>query len=349
MTLTSVRPKLVSVGEATKLPRIVSLFSGAGGLDYGFSQAGFNIAAAFDSSAAAIDTHRHNFSDSSSFVTDLAELGGDGVYKLLKPLLDTGTAIGVIGGPPCQGFSRANTSSRADDPRNLLAEKYLEIVKKLNRHFPVQFVVLENVLGIRDSKHLATYRRLVETLKAMKFDTYEHELCALDFGVPQLRRRVVVVAVRPGRARTDLQIINRPGKTSVREAIGKLPPPTFFRRRLKDDDISYHPNHWTMRPLSKKFRQSPEEWTRGTRSFRLLSWDKPSPTVAYGHREIHIHPSATRRLSIHEAMLIQGFPGSFVLKGTFSDQVEQVSNAVPPPLAKAIAEAVARSLASRRS
>jgi DNA (cytosine-5)-methyltransferase 1 len=76
------------------------------------------------------------------------------------------------------------------------------------------------------------------------------------------------------------------------------------------------------------------------RSFKRLSWSDASPTIAFGNREIHIHPTGTRRLSIYEAMLLQGFPASFVLEGNLSEQVEQVSNAVPPPLAKSVAAAI---------
>ena len=110
--------------------------------------------------------------------------------------------------------------------------------------------------------------------------------------------------------------------------------------------IPHHENHWTMRPLSKRFSR-PGGADRAGRSFRRLEWDKPSPTVAYGHREIHVHPDGCRRLSIFEAMLLQGFPEDFVLEGTLSSQVEQVSNAVPPPLARALAKAI--KAAMRRS
>ena len=71
-----------------------------------------------------------------------------------------------------------------------------------------------------------------------------------------------------------------------------------------------------------------------------LSWDKPSRTVAYGNREIHVHPSGLRRISIYEAMLLQGFPENFELKGNFSEQVTQISNAVPPPVSLAIAKSI---------
>ena len=98
-----------------------------------------------------------------------------------------------------------------------------------------------------------------------------------------------------------------------------------------------------MRPKSPRF-YNPEIEARVGRSFRRLNWDTASPTIAFGHREIHVHPSGIRRLSIYEAMLLQGFPEAFVLEGNLSEQVEQVSNAVPPPLARSIALAVTRAL-----
>jgi DNA (cytosine-5)-methyltransferase 1 len=92
-----------------------------------------------------------------------------------------------------------------------------------------------------------------------------------------------------------------------------------------------------MVPRSRKFG---ENTAVGGRSFRRLSWDDKSPTVAYGHREIHVHPNGKRRLSIYEAILLQGFPKKYWITGNLSQQVEQVSNVVPPPVAKAIAKAI---------
>ena len=102
------------------LPKIVSLFSGAGGLDLGFHEAGFPVVFAVDSSAAAIKTHKRNFPATTSIAADLVGLGPGGVLNYLGNLLMAGEPIGVIGGPPCQGFSRANTGSVAKDPRNKL-------------------------------------------------------------------------------------------------------------------------------------------------------------------------------------------------------------------------------------
>jgi DNA (cytosine-5)-methyltransferase 1 len=330
----------------TGLPFIVSLFSGAGGLDWGFHKRGFKIALAVDKSEAAIRTHRKNFSNARSICVDLAEIGPHGICELLSQQLPDGTPIGVIGGPPCQGFSRANSDSKPDDPRNKLISLYLQIVAALRVRYNVEFVVFENVLGIKDKKHSAAYASLVNGLKSLNMLPDERELCALDFGVPQVRKRVIIAAMRKDKGYSNVEPKKRNGSSSLREAIGDLPEPAFFERSLSPDQIPTHPNHWTMRPRSVRFTKSPDLWRSG-RSFRRTYWDKPSPTVAFGHREIHIHPNCKRRLSIYEAMLLQGFPATYVLEGNLSEQVEQVSNAVPPPVACSIASAVRRALEGR--
>ena len=327
------------------MPRIVSLFSGAGGLDLGFHQAGFEVAFAVDRMSAAIETHRHNFPDTDSIAADLVTLTPSGVLKHLASVLKDGEAIGVIGGPPCQGFSRANVKSVADDPRNMLPLLYLEIVEGLQKRYDVQFVLFENVMGIRDSKHSLTFRGILSRFEDLGFKPNVAEHSALNFGVPQSRNRVVISGFKDATAGASFapKHVSSAGLT-VRSAIENLPEPTLFRRGLQPSQIVHHENHWTMRPLSKRFSAPDAVGPQPTRSFRRLAWDKPSPTVAYGHREIHVHPNGKRRLSIFEAMLLQGFPTSFVLKGTLSEQVEQISNAVPPPLARSIAAAIVSAL-----
>jgi DNA (cytosine-5)-methyltransferase 1 len=328
------------------LPPIVSLFCGAGGFDLGFLNAGFSIALALDKSAAAIRTYTRNF-DSPGHCADLRELGPIGVVHLLKGLLAPGSSVGIIGGPPCQGFSRANASSHPNDHRNELVGLYLDIVREIKKQFRIEFLVFENVLGIQDAKHSLLYERFLDDIARLKFKAKTMRLCALDFGVPQKRNRVVVAALANDSEYAEIEVVPFVGTKTVREAIGDLAPPLFFSRKLTPDTIPVHPNHWTMRPVSGRFSLAPELWRSG-RSFRRTFWDKPSPTIAFGHREIHVHPSCTRRLSIFEALLLQGFPKEFVLEGTFSDQVEQVSNAVPPPVALAIAHAVRHSMMNIR-
>lgn len=326
-----------------KLPKIVSLFSGAGGLDWGFHYHGFEIPLAIDVSVAAVKTHKKNFKATHSVVADLIQLGPRGVLAQVTEQIPRGERIGIIGGPPCQGFSRANINSHTDDPRNKLPALYLDIVETLKQHYVVEFVVFENVLGIRDKKHSTTYREIINRLGKLNFTVTEKELCALDFGVPQNRHRIILSAMRAGQGYSIVKPNKRRGLSTVRETIGELTEPIFFQRNLDPLCFPLHPNHWTMRPKSLRFKK-PKSIHSGGRSFRKLVWDEPSPTIAFGHREIHIHPNGNRRLSIYEAMLLQGFPKSFVLEGNLSEQVEQVSNAVPPPLASSIAAAVKRAM-----
>lgn len=328
------------------LPKIISLFSGAGGLDLGFKEAGFTISVAFDSADAAVRTHRRNFPRTKAIVADLSQLKSLGVLEQVKAKIPAGERIGVIGGPPCQGFSRANTGSQTDDPRNKLPTLYLDIVRELQCTYMVEFLVFENVLGIRDKKHAATYKRLIDGIHNLKFNLTENELCAADFGVPQNRRRIVLSGMRAEQGYSAVRPRKRKGLQTVREAIGAVDAPTFFERGLSPDNIPVHPNHWTMKPKSSRFT-NPKVNKVAARSFRRLNWDAPSPTIAFGHREIHVHPNGCRRLSIYEAMLLQGFPDRFVLEGNLSEQVAQISNAVPPPLARSVAAAVKRALDGR--
>lgn len=332
------------VSSSVELPQIVSLFCGAGGLDWGFHKEGFEIPLAIDISEAAIRTHKKNFDSTHSVAADLVKLQPLGVYQLVRERISEKSRIGVIGGPPCQGFSRANVTSQADDPRNELPQLYLNIVKKLKESYVVDFVVFENVLGIRDKKHAEKYKALIEGLDVLGFDVTEKELCALDYGVPQNRRRIVLSAMRKGQGYGVVRPEKRDGPKTVREVIGSLEAPKYFERTLASTDIPVHVNHWTMQPKSPRFKNPDGNYGDG-RSFKRLAWDEASPTVAFGHREIHVHPNGTRRLSIYEAMLLQGFPENFVLEGNLSQQVEQVSNAVPPPLGRSIAAAVKLAMA----
>lgn len=322
------------------LPKIVSLFSGAGGLDIGFKRSGFPLTFAVDLSPAAIQTHRRNFREATSVAADLEELGPDGVLAHLEDLLEPGESIGVIGGPPCQGFSRANTASDVNDPRNRLPLLYLQVVEALQGQYKVEFVLFENVLGIRDAKHSVTFRAILSKFREIGLTSDVNEYSALDYGVAQTRNRVIISGFRDEAVARNFkpEKVAASGLT-VRSVIGDLPEPAFFARGLEKSSIPHHENHWTMRPMSKRFSR-PGGADRAGRSFRRLEWDKPSPTVAYGHREIHVHPEGRRRISIFEAMLLQGFPDDFVLEGTLSSQVEQVSNAVPPPLAQSVATAI---------
>src|SRR5260370_42469977 len=126
--------------------------------------------------------------------------------------------MGVIGGPPCQGFSRANSDSKPDDPRNKLVSLYLQIVAAIRGHYNVEFIVFENVLGIKDKKHSAVYGSVVSGLTSLDLLPDERELCALGFGVPQVRKRVILAPMRKQKGYGNETHRNRLAATSRRDA-----------------------------------------------------------------------------------------------------------------------------------
>jgi DNA (cytosine-5)-methyltransferase 1 len=320
-------------------PSVISLFCGAGGLDLGFSNSGFEVAIAADYNQDAVDTHNLNSPRKVAVRLDLSSITAAELTTQIQKLSPGASPVGIIGGPPCQGFSRANTQRSHDDPRNDLARNYTRMINDLADHYPIEFFVFENVTGLLSDKNATVLAELKKTLSE-KFDVFSTCLNAQNYGVPQSRERFFMVGLRKRADETrnyNFPTPTTPVPLTVLDAIGHLPEATFFQRSLRPHDIPHHPNHWTMRPLSKRF--GPNLVTNG-RSLNRLAWDKPSRTVAYGHREIHVHPSGLRRLSIFEAMLLQGFPSTYTLSGTLSGQVTQVSNAVPPPLARAISDSI---------
>lgn len=322
----------------------VSLFCGAGGLDLGFARCGFEPLLAIDSDDAACRTFQQNFPRSRVIRRDLSRVAPEYVVERLAEIPGARPPIGVVGGPPCQAFSRGNVSKRASDPRRLLPAVYARVLARLRKHFEIDFFVFENVAGLRHRDHRHVFDPLKRLFRRAGFRIFEDELDAVEFGVPQTRKRVFVVGFNKEKF-PNLEFAFPLGAfethRTVRDAIAGLPEPTLFRRGLTPADIAYHPNHWCMRPHSKRFSNgSLRGGSSAGRPFRVLDWDKPSWTVAYGNREVHVHPSGRRRLSVLEAMLLQGFPPTCKLAGTLSDQIRQVSDAVPPPLGAALALAV---------
>lgn len=328
----------------------ISLFSGVGGLDLGLKKAGFEAVLAVDASPAAVRTFNHNFArDSISDVAVRAELEPPGLKEL--PLLldmlesrDRPEPRGVVGGPPCQGFSRGNAGSNPDDPRNHLIHAFVEAVKIAQDRYSIDFFILENVPGLAGAKHAERLARVEADLTKLGYSVFQRRLDAKDYGVPQCRQRLFIVGFANNLNIKSFQWPRARRKAKVvRDVINGLPEPAFFRRGIETSEIPHHPNHWTMKPRSPKFSGT-HQFSSSSRSFKLLDWDQPSKTVAYGNREIHVHPDGRRRLSIYEAMRLQGFPDTVELLGSLSEQVQQVSNAVPPPLASAIGRSVKRQL-----
>jgi DNA (cytosine-5)-methyltransferase 1 len=319
---------------------ILSLFCGCGGLDLGFEQAGFTTQLAYDQRPDAVSSWNRNRIFSAAKVRDIRNLT---IETLDKDNKGKFSPAGVIGGPPCQGFSIANRAGGCDDPRNELVRTFFELAFKLNSRQPLDFIVMENVPTIQGVRGGTILKDMLALLKLNGFTPNYEVLDAVNYGVPQRRKRLFLVATRSDRAGCTLWIPPKPTKNrlTVRKAIGHFPEPTIFARGLDPKENPHHENHWCMAPKSTKFFDGTlVEGFTANRSFKTLWWDQPSYTASYGNREVHIHPSCSRRLSVFEAMTLQGFPKKFTLNGTMSSQITQVSEAVPPPFAKAVARSV---------
>lgn len=332
-----------------KLP-IVSLFSGAGGLDLGFEKAGFMPIVAYDIFPPAVETYNHNRRIDVARIGDLATLDASTILADVRAVAGNVTPIGIIGGPPCQPFSHSNVHPSESDIRRGLPERFADLLKDLNIQWKLKFFLFENVRGIsfkRHSEEMAKFRRLFDSAG---FCLFEAHLNAKDYGVPQNRPRFFIVGVNRELFRGQEFKFPRPTQeqpmtlqAAFEDAFGvpPWPEPAFYEPALETSRIPFHPNHWTMVPRSQLFHNGKlkEKNVKG-RSFRVLAWDKPSWAVAYGHRQIHIHPNCKRRLSIFESMILQGFPRYYELLGNFSQQVQLVCDAVPPPLANKLAKSI---------
>lgn len=329
-------------------PTVLSLFCGCGSFDLGFTEAGFDIPLALDISKEAVDSYNHNRSKSAAEVCDLSEAAPEHVAERLAKRSTRERLCGIIGGAPCQSFSNGNVHQREGDQRHELPIYFSKLLHFFNRRNRLDFFVFENVKGINSARHVKTFGRFKKLFEKAGFTLAEGLLDAVDFAVPQRRARVFVVGINSKKYNNREFVFPAPRVATyktVKSVLGGLTDPAFFSRDLKRKDIPLHANHWTMHPKSKKFFNGllRNGLSKG-RSFRVLRWDNPSWAVAYGNREIHVHPCGTRRLSVYEAMLLQGFPKRYELQGSLSAQIKQVSDSVPRQVGRAIACELIRQL-----
>jgi DNA (cytosine-5)-methyltransferase 1 len=343
---------------------MVDLFAGCGGLTAGFVATGrFRPVAAVELDAEAAATYAANFGEH-VYVGDIA----DWVQRPLP------AAEVVVGGPPCQGFS---TLGRQDpsDPRNLLWERYVEALTRIR---PV-FFVLENVPQFLQSPQFQRLRRLTQgngRLREWALEAFE--LNAADYGLGQSRRRAVVV----GRQRgidplgppptvglnpnlSDVLTAVDPAVTTIDlpdsaiEVNGRVIPGAF---KSVDLHVTRRPTPLSLRrfrhiPSGGSRRDLPDElltpcWRRHrTGSHDVmgrLRWDRPSVTIRTEffkpEKGRYLHPDEDRPITHYEAALIQGFEDAFLWCGSKVSIARQIGNAVPPPLAAAIAGHLAKRL-----
>lgn len=340
---------------SSKKINVLDLFCGAGGLSYGFKLAKFNIFGGIDIDSDSIATHTHNF-DSSEFhyCGDITKITDIEIGKL-KEKIDI-----IIGGPPCQGFSSANRHGHLkDDPRNKLFFEYLRFVRIIT---PKAFVI-ENVAGILTKDNGFAKSRIIEITENLGYKVSYSVLNAYDFGVPQIRKRAIFIAIRNDlNLKFDIEnILPLQKKYTVYDAIGDL---HYSDREINNDFLSYvrdvkniktlanneeshHAKNVVARikhvPQGGNWRDVPTDlWVtqrdnRHSSAYKRLNFSEPSITIDTGHMN-YFHPIKHRVPTVRESARLQSFPDSFVFLGKRNSQYKQVGNAVPPLLSYAVAK-----------
>lgn len=349
---------------------VLDLFCGCGGLSEGFYLAGCNIIGGIDFNSAAIATYQKNFPQSKAICCDMLEITKDQIQKWLPSINEVDI---VIGGPPCQGFSAANRYHLEGlDPRNKLFFEFVKFVELIQP----KFVLIENVRGIITSNNGYAKERIYEIFENLGYSVTHRILNAADYGVPQNRLRNFFVISKGAPFDFDT-IVRGTETTTVKDAIGELydfedhttesikltsAPDTRYRKYLRgatntvfNHDIRYPAEKVQERiafvPQGGNWQDVPEDmWpsqrnNRHSSAYKRLLENEPSVTIDTGNNHSnYFHPLYNRIPTVREAARLQSFPDDFVFVGNRSEQYRQVGNAVPPLLAKKIAEAIIRRL-----
>ena len=362
---------------AQRIP-VLSFFTGAGFLDIGFIQAGFDIIWSNEFNTSFVNGYSSGmatlFSKSHKEVklntSSIVDLGPNQIARESFHNTPRPEVFGIIGGPPCPDFSVGGKNRGREGDNGKLSQVYVNRITELQP----TFFLFENVPGLfRTKKHR-------EFFELMKLQLQEHYLVdyrilnALHFGVPQDRERVFIVGVHRKWARKnmDLRIADNesdwfpwpfdsrfdnakkrftwPGESPFGDSPLKpsgVPNELMVYRAIGDfEEISRLPNGLEgFRPKSPKFLTI-AEGDVSRKSFKRLHRYKYSPTAAYGNNEVHLHPFLPRRITVREALRIQTVPDTYELPPdmTLTSKFKTIGNGVPVNLAFAIAQAFAKLL-----
>ena len=307
----------------------IDLFAGCGGIAEGFSDAGMDCVAAneFDENAAI--TYRSNFNHP-LVVGDITcpEIKQQLYYIAGKSEVDV-----VVGGFPCQGFSMSGKRI-LDDPRNKLFLEFVEIVRVIRP----KVVVGENVEGILTMGKGKVVESIIEEFSTLDYKMEYKLLNAADYGVPQLRKRVIFIGNRIGVENIFPEPVLTPGNyMTVKDAIGDLVGHAHDKK-LSHLIAASRPK--TLQRM-KEMKEGESFYTTRNDSCRKMFWNRPAPTVTGNHGNWGVHPVENRYFTPREMARLQSFPDDFdfshVAKGR---QYIQIGNAVPPLMARHIAESV---------
>lgn len=346
-----------------KIFKIIDLFSGCGGSAKGFQQAGFDIRVAVDIDKLASQSFKLNFPKAAVFTSDISALSGRELLKTAEA--SDGKEIVIIACPPCQGFSTARRKSQAvGDARNLLIYEFLRIVEEIK---PLAFV-MENVPGLAKGIGKSIFEDIKIKLTELGYQMVSDVVDTADYGVPQRRKRLVLIGVNnhkielkfpektnqdPARPNGNFAFWN-----TVRNAIADLP--ALKAGEISEDDSMHRASNLaeinlrrlTLTPHDGGGRSSwPEELVLECHKkladgygdiYGRMKWDTPSPTITGGCVMITKgrfgHPEQNRAISLREAARLQTFPDYYQFAGKTGEIAKQLGNAVPPLLAKKIAD-----------
>jgi DNA (cytosine-5)-methyltransferase 1 len=338
---------------------IADLFSGAGGLTEGFRQAGLRPTVAVEYDRWAAQTYAANFGEHvlACPIEDVSVrvrrtgLEWAGYNVNAEPVIYETPAIDVlVGGPPCQGFSPLGRMTDWDrnDPRNKLWRHYARILETVK---PKIFVI-ENVPELLTSSEFVTLSR---TVTKLGYELAFGVLNAANFGVPQSRKRAIIIGSRVGKPELPKGSTDR---RSVRDAIGDLPllpsgeTTLHVPRKPLASSIERYKcvppggNRFDLAELRPDL--TPACWKRKKSGsvdvFGQMEWDKPAPTIRTEffkpEKGRYLHPEAHRPITLREAARLQTFPDEFVFTGSNVQIAKQIGNAVPVELARRIGEHV---------
>lgn len=337
----------------------VDIFSGAGGLSVGAGMAGIQTVLAVEFDNFAAQTYQKNHKKTKVINKDI---------KQVDPLEHTDKYPFILfGGPPCQGFSVANTKTRnLDNPNNTMYKEYIRFVEKLKP----EWFLFENVVGFKSFNKGTVAKEVEHLLQKLGYETNSQVLCASDFGVPQKRNRFFIIGNKSG-IKFNFNEIEKLSLVSVKEAISDLPS-LKNGDQINISEYKHSANNKYLKIMRKKstkalqnivsknkdhvierykyinqgqnWKAIPKKLLSNYSStinmhsgiYRRLEEEKPTVTIANYRKSMLIHPTENRGLSLREAARLQSFPDDFIFEGPLSYQQQQVGNAVPPLLAKAI-------------
>ena len=338
----------------------VDLFSGAGGLSKGFMDAGYRVAVGVDNDEAALKTFAFNHD---SAVAVNADLSKQETFDAIRKTVGDNAIDVIIAGPPCQGFSLTGPRN-FDDPRNKL---YLAVIEMVRQFRPKGFII-ENVPGMATMYEGHIKDEVLRRFKAMGYNIDCKILCAADYGVPQIRKRLIFMGIRNdiGSPSFPKPTVDKDHYVTCRDAIDDLPsrenelgyeedqyttePKTDYQKQMRGNCNTLY-NHVATNhkqfvkdtialvPEGGNYKDLPDGWGESRKfheAWTRYHGDLPSRTIDTGHRN-HFHYKYNRVPTIRENARLQSFPDDFVFLGTKTQQNRQVGNAVPPLLGQALA------------